>query len=309
MTFTQINYFIAVADAKNVSRAAETCCISQSAMSRQIALLEEELGFMLMRRTQHGITLTKAGQTIYESFVHMLAELNTSIEKAAEQDRVTRETLMLGTLDAWDIDTLYEDFFAGFRRTHPKLEVQCTLYHLGELQNALEKGHVHLILTLRESLVERKYLQIATIAPIRPSLQYSHSHRLAKQSNVSLADCDGEALSVTTERNLQAYFARLFVRIAAAGGKLQPRPMPNYPSILREARNGQCLMLTDSFGQQPGDEFLQIPLDFTDHLCLAWINSSRMVQQFVQAFMAYYQNKIGMIGGSPSETARENHNR
>lgn len=50
MEIRQLKYFAAVADTLNFSRAAETLFISQSALSKQIADLERELGMVLLQR-------------------------------------------------------------------------------------------------------------------------------------------------------------------------------------------------------------------------------------------------------------------
>lgn len=290
MTFTQIDYFIIVAEELSVSRAAELCCISQSAMSRQIALLEEELEVKLIQRLYHSIALTDAGKTIYECFTRMRMELNTAIAKAAEQDQVFSEKLRLGALDAWDIDVLYADFFAAFRAEHPGLDLQCMVYNLGDMQNALEKGQLDMILTVKESLIAKKYLHTATVTPFHACLLYSRSHRLASLPEATLPDCDGETLLISTERNLQEYFKGLLEDIAKEGGKLKYFQVPNYPSILREARRGQYLMLADSFDQHSSDEFCKVPLNISFQLCLAWIKSSRIQQKFVQAFSEYHKS-------------------
>ena len=61
MEIRQLKYFAAVADTLNFSRAAETLFISQSALSKQIADLERELGMVLLQRDKRSVRLTPAG--------------------------------------------------------------------------------------------------------------------------------------------------------------------------------------------------------------------------------------------------------
>ena len=58
MEIRQLKYFAAVADTLNFSRAAETLFISQSALSKQIADLERELGMVLLQRDKRSVRLT-----------------------------------------------------------------------------------------------------------------------------------------------------------------------------------------------------------------------------------------------------------
>ncbi len=68
MEFRQIRYALAVAKERSFTKAAERLSISQSAVSEQVKLLEEETGFPLFRRGPRGIDLTERGRTfLYEA--------------------------------------------------------------------------------------------------------------------------------------------------------------------------------------------------------------------------------------------------
>ena len=62
MEFYQLTYFLAAAQTQNFRKAAELCIVAQSALSRQIAALEEELEVELFKRNKKRVTLTPAGQ-------------------------------------------------------------------------------------------------------------------------------------------------------------------------------------------------------------------------------------------------------
>ena len=61
MDFRQLRYFLAVGEETSFSRAAERCFISQSAISHQIAKLEQEVGAKLFERSTRSVKLTPAG--------------------------------------------------------------------------------------------------------------------------------------------------------------------------------------------------------------------------------------------------------
>lgn len=66
MDLKQIRYFVAVAKARNFTRAAEQLHIAQPALSRQIQLLEQELNVLLLSRESRPLQLTEAGRIFYE---------------------------------------------------------------------------------------------------------------------------------------------------------------------------------------------------------------------------------------------------
>lgn len=68
MEFKHIEYFVETCRHRSLSKAAEALYISQQALSRSIANLEEELGCTLFQRTVKGITLTEDGTYLHRVF-------------------------------------------------------------------------------------------------------------------------------------------------------------------------------------------------------------------------------------------------
>ena len=79
----QIRYFLTVADLGGFTAAARQLFIAQPALSRQIAQLEEEIGFALFTREARGVRLTAAG----EQFRNRVADLEKSLLAAVEESR------------------------------------------------------------------------------------------------------------------------------------------------------------------------------------------------------------------------------
>jgi LysR family nitrogen assimilation transcriptional regulator len=76
MDLRQFRYFIHAAKRQNFRRASEDLRIAQSAMTRQIQILERELGFLLFDRVKRGVRLTAAGQRLLERSQLILGEVD-----------------------------------------------------------------------------------------------------------------------------------------------------------------------------------------------------------------------------------------
>lgn len=77
-----LEIFIEVADTGSFSKAAEKLFVSSTAIMKQMNLMEQELGLSLLIRTNHGITLTKAGEQIYKDAKFIINYTNQAIKKA-----------------------------------------------------------------------------------------------------------------------------------------------------------------------------------------------------------------------------------
>lgn len=111
MELRQLRYFIAVADALNFSRAAESLYISQPSLSQVIADLERELGVELLKRSKRSVELTEAGKTMLRLSRNAL----NNVEKMAPEVRYAAQT---GLLDR-DI-YLGFDYSAGLDVSYPE---------------------------------------------------------------------------------------------------------------------------------------------------------------------------------------------
>lgn len=82
MEFKHIEYFVETSRHKSISKAAEALFISQQALSRCIANMEQELGVSLFNRSVKGITLTKDGKYFYDIFAPQVETFRQTLQDA-----------------------------------------------------------------------------------------------------------------------------------------------------------------------------------------------------------------------------------
>ena len=98
MEMRQLRYFLAVAERRNFTRAAEAMHVSQPSLSIQIAALEEELGMPLFDRLGKQVALTEAGQILLEHAERALGDLAQGARAIQELKGAERGRLIVGTL-------------------------------------------------------------------------------------------------------------------------------------------------------------------------------------------------------------------
>jgi DNA-binding transcriptional LysR family regulator len=115
----QLKYFLAVAEEKSFSRAAERLHISQPPLSQQIMKLESELGVKLFARTTRTFELTVAGKALMGEASDMLAKMRMTIDTIRQIDRGEVGRLRVGIVGSamWGpIPSLLEEFQTKYPR-------------------------------------------------------------------------------------------------------------------------------------------------------------------------------------------------
>lgn len=143
MDLRQLRYFTAVARERNFTRAAETLHIAQPPLSRQIQLLEEELGVTLIIRKSRPIKLTDAGRLFYEQALQVLGRVDQMKDATRRVGQNRNRVLSIGFVAS----TLYgglPSLVRKLRQNAPELDIQ--LLEMLSIQQipALKEGRIDL---------------------------------------------------------------------------------------------------------------------------------------------------------------------
>jgi DNA-binding transcriptional LysR family regulator len=122
MELRQLEYFIAVAEEANFTRAAERVRISQSGVSAQIQQLERELGAALIDRSGRTATLTTAGAAALEHARAALTSVQAVRHAVDDVNGLLRGWLVVGMVTGCTITPLFEAL-AAFHLAHPGIEL------------------------------------------------------------------------------------------------------------------------------------------------------------------------------------------
>src|ERR1700677_3764542 len=96
MELRQLEYVVAIADTGSFTRAGQRCHVAQSALSRQVAQLEAELGVRIFHRTTREVRLTGAGHAFVPSARRVLSEAARARAEVDAAASIYRGQLRLG---------------------------------------------------------------------------------------------------------------------------------------------------------------------------------------------------------------------
>ncbi len=185
MDLRQMRYFLAVAEERNFTRAAERLHMAQPPLTRQIQALEEDIGATLFVRTARGVVLTEAGEALLAEVPNLLALAQRAKEQAVLASEGQSGRLDVGIFGSGVLDVIPR-ILARFHAERP--EVRIVLHNLTkheQLQALRERrisvGFNRLIPAEDDLVVEPVLRESMTVA--LPS-----NHVLAKKSEVTIAD-------------------------------------------------------------------------------------------------------------------------
>src|SRR5215470_18123910 len=146
MDLHQLRTFLAVADTGGVARAAVRLNLSQPAASRQIQVLEAELGVPLFDRLGRRVRLTSEGEDLLRRGRRLLTEADSLGERARLLKAGETGILRVGATPQV-IENMLANFLTQYRRRHPAVEVHLVEDGGVRLPSRLERGDVLLAFT------------------------------------------------------------------------------------------------------------------------------------------------------------------
>lgn len=207
MTTNQIKSFITVVHENSFSKAASALYISQPAISKSIAKMEEELGFPLFDHKKGELGLTLPGKMLYDLFTHIEADYSRTLDEIHQLLERSEETLRIGCPDTWNPERFYSRVLDHFHRILPGVHVEIEGERLPNLLDRLQSGQVDCILTyelfrsLQDNFIVKRLAE--TDCGIVFSRRYRPGVRTLKdldQADVLIFDVDVEKKFAKTIR-------------------------------------------------------------------------------------------------------------
>ncbi|MFB6890407.1 LysR family transcriptional regulator [Kitasatospora sp. NPDC056327] len=147
MQLQQLRYFVAVAETRHFTRAAEAAHVAQPSLSQQIRSLERELGAELFHRTRGNIALTDAGDALLPLARRILADTESARLAVQETVQLRRGRVRLGAPPSL-CTSLVPDVLKVFRDRYPGVALVVREGGSRDLVHSLAEGELDLALII-----------------------------------------------------------------------------------------------------------------------------------------------------------------
>jgi len=188
MELRHLRYFIAVAEERSFLAAAARLRVAQSALSKQIRDLEDELGATLFERGPRGVNLTAAGRAFLVEARRTLEVASRAVATArgAAEGRARQLHFAHGELATYGISI--ERLLASFHAGNPDVHVEVSSYHDGEIFHALRERRVDVGSTFIAEWPVHGFSAHRLIDTTITGVLLPASHPLSTQASVSLPE-------------------------------------------------------------------------------------------------------------------------
>ncbi|MET0520039.1 MAG: LysR family transcriptional regulator [Burkholderiaceae bacterium] len=223
MDLRQLRYFVAVAEAGHMTRAAAQLGMQQPPLSQQIKALEQQLGMRLLQRHPKGVALTDAGRQFLAEARRLLQDFGEMRERMGRLASGHHGLLAIGFTSSAAAHAFTPAVLRACRSEHPGIALALSESNAAELIEAVAKTRLHCGL-LRVPVARPEGLSFETLLsePVLLALPLDHwlaQGRRAAATPVALAELAGETLILVRRPGAPGLYANLLEQCERRGVK------------------------------------------------------------------------------------------
>jgi DNA-binding transcriptional LysR family regulator len=195
MEIRQLRYFISVAEHLNFTEAANQLFVGQSAVSQQIALLEERLGVSLFIRNKRSVKLTNTGFVFLKQAIEIVKKSEEAVEIARKAEAGVIGKLRIGFLAA-PVRHFLPDLIRKFNAKYPQIEINLNHIHLGQLHDRLLHDELDIIFTISMGFQETEDVEKISLFTESTVVFLHNEHPLSNKSSIRIQELSNESFAM-----------------------------------------------------------------------------------------------------------------
>ena len=295
MNTKQMDYIIETAKTLNLSRAAENLYISQPALSYQIKVIEEEVGFAIFDRVGKSIRLTPAGQQLVTSLQRISVDLQFAIEQAQNMGEIYKDSIKIGFATRSALYYLPQAMKL-FEQMHPDVQIVPEIQAPNDSLTAFLHKELDLILLPKQ---EAQKLSNVVIHPLYISQIYllcQQTDPLAQLDRVTAQDLAGRTLLVNggSSQTLRQVQQRVLSTVP-----IHYFNSPTHDFTLIQVASDKAICLSPGYLNDHSGVFAWIPFDCPESFDLVLVSHQDQLNPAIANLIAllqelYDQSKLNL---------------
>lgn len=259
MDIRKIEYFLEVAELLNFNKAAARLHISHQALSKQIRLLENELGVQLMERSTTRVALTEAGSKIYGIFKPIMRELELGYAQARAFAVCGKETLRIGYFNGLSHNRVMAPVVRLLEREAPQLHVDLLAGDLGCVKRLLEEDRIDAAVYPEFSGYRWENKTCLTVCQCPAKIIVSENHPWYQKERILAEDILQGVLLVYENRPVSG--EHFFLPKLQAAGRVS---VPNFDTYMGSLWRGEAFgVINDMYSRREGKyKLFELPEPF-----------------------------------------------
>lgn len=177
MNLKQLGHLIALSETLSFSKAAERVHLSQSALSKSISSLEEEIGITVFKRTTNSVSIAPAGQFVIERARHLISEA-TNFSKNIEYFKTGAMGAVSVGSGPFPATCFLDTGIREFHKRYPKVSLSLRIDHWKNLLTELREGRIDFFMADIRNIDQDAMMQITPIGGLTLGLYCDRRHPL-----------------------------------------------------------------------------------------------------------------------------------
>ena len=262
MDFRKIEYFLTVAKYLNFSRASEEIHISHQVLSKQIRLLEDELGTVLFERSTTKVALTEVGKRLYDSFEPIVDNAYKEYENLEKFIQLRKSNLSLGYFNALSYNQIIDPIVQFLKKYKPSLSIDVYAGDVGDVRDKLIKDKIDLLISVTTDPDAWQDLQVISLDQVPLQVMISSRH--------PLYNIDRELTEEDLKKEKLLYYKSGDTHFMEHIKVKERIPIQNYDDYINRLYKGEEIgVISDIYSQREGDfRLLDLPVQYRKDLHL-----------------------------------------
>ena len=206
MNINQLRYFVAVAEQRSFTKAANQYYLSQTAVTQQVRALEDTLGVQLLDRNSRPVSLTPAGAVFLTEAKAILERMNSAVSRTRDASTGLVGSVRIGYTKGYERSDLSNKLRA-FHRDYPNILLTCCRCDTDMLAAGLLNGEYDIIFTWDSTNIRQdSQVELRLVERARLVVALYGSHPFARRTALRRSELKNETILFMTPSSTGSSF-------------------------------------------------------------------------------------------------------